>query len=102
MDTKAAKADDTPDVRVDTFEMLALLDIKVTKADNAAVRVEDWDWHLWKVIEVNYSPKVTQSVETLQKFSLGWYQRTVTTSYFWWLYHSPKFQQCGVGMSQVM
>jgi hypothetical protein len=71
VDAKATKAEDTTAVRGDAFEMLAL-DIKVTKADNAAVRVEDWDWHICKVIEVNYSPKVTQYVDTVQEFSLSW------------------------------
>jgi hypothetical protein len=34
---------------------------------------------------------------------LGWYRRKVTQSYFWWLHHSPKFQECGVvGMSHII
>ena len=80
----------------------ATVDVKATKADDAAVRVGDWDRRLCHVMNVKLSPKAIQAAVTLRKFCLGWYRRKVTQSYFWWLHHSPKFQQCGIGMSQVV
>jgi hypothetical protein len=77
-------------------------DVKATKADDAAVRVEDWDRRLCRVMSLDYSTKVISAAVTLRKCCLGWYRRKVTQSYFWWLHHSPKFQQCGVGMGHVV
>jgi hypothetical protein len=64
-------------------EKATIGDVKATKADDAAVQVEDWDRRLCRVTSLEYSTWVMLAAVTLRKLCLGWYRRKVTQSYFW-------------------
>jgi hypothetical protein len=78
------------------------VDVKATKADDAAIDEVKWKERLCRVLGQAYTSQVKQAVEVLRGFVLRLYQRRVTQSYFCWLHATPRFQPCGIGMDRVV
>jgi hypothetical protein len=74
-------------------------ELKATKADDARVRVEEWDSELAKVTGVGEGEELTQAAEVIRVFCLRWWRRRLTRSFFCWLHQKPKYQ--GVGLDDM-
>jgi hypothetical protein len=73
--------------------------LKATKADDARVRVEEWDRELAKVMGVGEGETLTQAAEVIRTFCLRWWRRRVTRSFFCWLHQKREYQ--GVGLDDL-
>lgn len=83
----STKKRSTPSTGNDT----ALDELKATKADDARVRVEEWDCELGKVMGVGEGEVLTQAAEVIRVFCLRWWRRRVTRSFFCWLHQKPEY-----------
>jgi hypothetical protein len=91
----STKKRSTPSTGNDTI----LDELKATKADDARVRVEEWDCELGKVMGVGEGEVLTQAAEVIRVFCLRWWRRRVTRSFFCWLHQKPEYQ--GVGLDDM-